>query len=55
MGMGNAAITNPQIAVYRGDCEFDGLVFLECGSAANGESNLSVSFGRIGHQGLLIS
>lgn len=36
------SIINPQIAVYRGDCEFDGLQLLECISAANGESNLEL-------------
>ncbi len=36
----NDPILNPQIAVYRGDCSFDGLAELACLSAGNGESSL---------------
>lgn len=39
---GFPSILNPQIAVYRGDCEFDGLQLLACESAAAGESSLEV-------------
>lgn len=34
----NDPIMNPQIAIYRGDCEFDGLSELACISAPNGET-----------------
>ncbi len=37
-----AAITNPQIAVYRGDCQFDGLQLLDCASADQGEQYLQL-------------
>ncbi|MBI5916057.1 MAG: choice-of-anchor L domain-containing protein, partial [Bacteroidetes bacterium] len=40
--LGIASILNPQIAVYRGDCEFDGLQLLECVSAAGGETTVEV-------------
>ncbi len=30
-------ILNPQIAIYRGDCEYDGLQLLKCETSANGE------------------
>ncbi len=36
-GMGSTAMSNPQIMIYRGDCEFDGLALLACGSADDGE------------------
>lgn len=39
---GLPAMKNPQIAVYRGDCEFDGLQLLACVSAADGESVLEI-------------
>lgn len=39
---GISAISNPQIAVYRGDCEFNGLQLLDCGSATAGESSLQL-------------
>jgi gliding motility-associated-like protein len=32
----NGSIMNPQIAIYRGSCEFDGLSELACFSSANG-------------------
>lgn len=34
----NGSIQNPQIAIYRGSCELDGLSELSCFSAANGET-----------------
>lgn len=40
--LGLASIVNPQIAVYRGDCEFDGLQLLDCVSAVAGESSVLV-------------
>ncbi len=40
--LGIDPILNPQIAIYRGDCEFDGLQLLECSSAANGEGIVEV-------------
>jgi gliding motility-associated-like protein len=46
-GMADAAngypsIVNPQIAVYRGDCEFDGLVLLDCVSASANETEVFI-------------
>lgn len=41
-GVGPGAIVSPQLAVYRGDCQFDGLAELTCVSAAPGEKNLFV-------------
>ncbi|MCF8248078.1 MAG: choice-of-anchor L domain-containing protein [Saprospiraceae bacterium] len=35
-------ILNPQIAIYRGDCEYDGLQILECSSTANGDGIVDV-------------
>ncbi len=35
-------MVNPQIAIYRGDCEFDGLQLLECATAPNGEGILDL-------------
>ncbi len=40
--LGIDPILNPQIAIYRGDCEFNGLQLLECSSAANGEGIVEV-------------
>ena len=40
--LGLGSIVNPQIALYRGDCEFDGLQLLDCVSAAAGETNAEV-------------
>lgn len=37
-GAGSTAMLNPQIALYRGDCEVDGLAELLCVSAENGEN-----------------
>lgn len=39
---GGAPISQPQVAVYRGDCEFDGLVLLECASAALGDDQVAL-------------
>jgi gliding motility-associated-like protein len=36
--MGSDPMSNPQIMIYRGDCEFDGLALLACGAADDGES-----------------
>lgn len=36
-------MTQPQIAVYRGDCEFDGLVLLDCAAANVGENEVSIT------------
>ncbi|MEK7257837.1 MAG: choice-of-anchor L domain-containing protein, partial [Bacteroidota bacterium] len=35
-----ASMVNPQIAVYRGDCVFDGLELLECATSDNGETEV---------------
>jgi gliding motility-associated-like protein len=40
---GIGAIKNPQIAVYRGDCVFNGLQLLDCASAKEGETSLAIS------------
>ncbi len=37
---GIAAMSNPQIAIYRGDCEVDGLQELDCVTAAQGEGSV---------------
>ncbi|TAK46378.1 MAG: hypothetical protein EPO28_02555, partial [Saprospiraceae bacterium] len=39
---GHPSILNPQIAVYRGDCEFDGLQLLDCVSASAGETEILI-------------
>ena len=39
-GQGIDAMSNPQIAIYRGDCVFDGLQLLDCVSAAPGEPSV---------------
>ena len=41
--LGLGSIINPQIAVYRGDCEFDGLQLLDCVSAAAGETTVEIN------------
>lgn len=41
-GPNSIALTNPQIALYRGDCVFDGLAELGCISAPNGNSVISL-------------
>lgn len=38
----NGSITQPQIAVYRGDCELDGLQELNCATAAIGETMVEI-------------
>ena len=40
---GIGSIINPQIAVYRGDCEFDGLQLLDCVSAEAGETTVEIN------------
>ncbi|MEO1260735.1 MAG: choice-of-anchor L domain-containing protein [Bacteroidota bacterium] len=40
--LGLNAMSNPQIAIYRGDCEFDGLQELNCISAEDGESSVFI-------------
>ncbi len=37
-----SSITNPQIAVYRGDCQFDGLQLLDCISADPGQTTIQL-------------
>ncbi|MFQ5446121.1 MAG: choice-of-anchor L domain-containing protein [Saprospiraceae bacterium] len=39
---GHLPIVNPQIAVYRGDCEFDGMQLLDCVSATAGETEVMI-------------
>ena len=41
-GTGATPLTNPQVAVYRGDCEVDGLAELLCAAAAAGLRNLAL-------------
>ncbi|MFN0037167.1 MAG: choice-of-anchor L domain-containing protein, partial [Saprospiraceae bacterium] len=36
-GTGAMPITNPEFAIYRGDCQFDGLAELNCASAGQGQ------------------
>jgi len=36
-GTGGMPITNPEFAIYRGDCFFDGLAELDCASASQGQ------------------
>jgi len=38
MGTGAMPITNPEFAIYRGDCVFDGLAELDCISADQGQT-----------------
>ena len=42
-GMGSTPMQNPQIAIYRGDCEFDGLQLLDCTAADLGESSVTLN------------
>lgn len=37
-GMGSVAMNMPQIAIYRGDCEFDGMEILDCRAAVINEN-----------------
>jgi hypothetical protein len=39
---GNGTLENPQVAVYRGDCELGGLNELACASAPNGTNEISL-------------
>ena len=36
-GTGSSPITSPEFAIYRGDCQFDGLAELDCSSAGLGQ------------------
>lgn len=36
-GMGASPITNPEFAIYRGDCQFDGLAELDCAGSSQGQ------------------
>ena len=38
-GTGGMPITNPEFAIYRGDCIFNGLAELDCASAGQGQIN----------------
>lgn len=40
--LGIDPILQPQIAIYRGDCEYDGLQLLDCASASISEGNLDI-------------
>jgi gliding motility-associated-like protein len=42
-GTGASPMTMPQVAVYRGDCEVDGLVLLDCATASLNEDQVSVT------------
>jgi gliding motility-associated-like protein len=42
-GMGSTPMQNPQVAIYRGDCEFDGLQLLDCAAADLGESSVTLN------------
>lgn len=39
----NGSITQPQVAIYRGDCELDGLQELDCATSALGDSEVEIS------------
>ena len=41
-GAGGTPITNPEFAIYRGDCLFNGLAELECASADQGQISTSL-------------
>ena len=41
-GTGSEPLQNPQIALYRGDCEVDGLAELDCIASENGDTELSL-------------
>jgi gliding motility-associated-like protein len=41
-GPNNQPLINPQIALYRGDCQFDGLAELSCVSAPNGSAQVQL-------------
>ncbi len=38
-GVGATSITNPEFAIYRGDCQFDGVAELDCIRANQGQTN----------------
>lgn len=40
---GGSPIANPQIAIYRGDCGFDELVFLDCATSPNGADEVGIN------------
>lgn len=42
-GMGSTAMIQPQVAVYRGDCEFDGLEVLNCEISDDAGSDVSLA------------
>ncbi|MEN0003067.1 MAG: T9SS type B sorting domain-containing protein [Bacteroidota bacterium] len=42
LGGPNGPISNPQIALYRGDCTFDGLAELACNNADNGDAQVQL-------------
>ena len=42
-GMGSTAMIMPQVAIYRGDCEFDGLQLLDCNAADLNESSVQLN------------
>ena len=40
--MGSTPMSNPQVALYRGDCSFDNLSLVKCGRAGNGENIVDI-------------
>ncbi len=42
-GASGAPISNPQLALYRGDCGFDELVLLDCATSNNDDSEVSIN------------
>jgi gliding motility-associated-like protein len=40
--MGSTPLSNPQVALFRGDCLFDELSLLKCGKAENGDNEISI-------------
>ncbi len=42
-GAGSTPMSMPQVAIYRGDCEFDGLQLLGCNAADLGESSIQLN------------
>ncbi len=41
--LNGGSISNPQLALYRGDCGFDELVFLDCATTADGQSDVTIN------------
>ncbi len=41
-GMGSTPLSNPQVSVYRGDCSFDNLFLVKCGTSPDGSSELAI-------------